>query len=201
MPEQKLTIPDWWWDQYLKKYERLMYKISHMISGDPTICTIEDNFGDLCIAAIESVEGFIKKTKRPLESLLTDKQFDQYTKTCLWKRKARKGLDIEKKRPIRKYVPLQKDDDEGNTYELSALVDKGSSFASIDIKDIFNITTHNKEVLDVIVNNPSVLKNNGTLNFVEIGRLLDVSSTTAAKKVEKLYYELQALEFEESNSK
>jgi len=111
----------------------------------------------------------------------------------LWKRKARKGLDIEKKRPIRKYVPLQKDDDEGNGYDLSALVDKGSSFASIDIKDMFNVTEHNKQVLDVIVNNPSVLKMNGTLNLVEVGRLLDVSSMTAAARVKKLVYELQAL--------
>jgi len=195
MPEQKITIPDWWWDQYLKKYERLMYKISHMISGDPTICTIEDNFGDLCIAAIESVEGFIKKTKRPLESLLTDKQFDQYTKTCLWKRKARKGLDVEKKRAIRKSVPIKVErDDEG--YDLSALVDKGTSFSSIDIKDLFKITKQNKEVLDIIVNNPSVLKMNGTLNFVEIGRLLDVSSMTASARVKKLVYELQALGIE-----
>jgi len=199
MPEQKLTIPDWWWDQYLKKYERLMYKIAHMISGDPTICSIEDNFGDLCVAAIESVEGFIKKTKRPLENLLTDKQFDQYTKTCLWKRKARKGLDIEKKRPIRKCVPLKKESDTGEELDLefSSIACKGPSFSDIDIKDIFKMTEQNKEVLDIIVKNPSVLKMNGTLNFVEIGRILDVSSMTAAARVKKLVYELQALGIEE----
>jgi len=199
MPEQKLTIPDWWWDQYLKKYERLMYKIAHMISGDPTISSIEDNFGDLCVAAIESVEGFIKKTKRPLESLLTDKQFDQYTKTCLWKRKARKGLDIEKKRPIRKCVPLKKESDTGEELDLefSSIACKGPSFSDIDIKDIFKMTEQNKEVLDIIVKNPSVLKMNGTLNFVEIGRILDVSSMTAAARVKKLVYELQALGIEE----
>jgi len=199
MPEQKLTIPDWWWDQYLKKYERLMYKIAHMISGDPTICSIEDNFGDLCVAAIESVEGFIKKTKRPLESLLTDKQFDQYTKTCLWKRKARKGLDIEKKRPIRKCVPLKKESDTGEELDLefSSIACKGPSFSDIDIKDIFKMTEQNKEVLDIIVKNPSVLKMNGTLNFVEIGRILDVSSMSAAARVKKLVYELQALGIEE----
>ena len=199
MPEQKLTIPDWWWDQYLKRYERLMYKIAHMISGDPTICSIEDNFGDLCVAAIESVEGFIKKTKRPLENLLNDKQFDQYTKTCLWKRKARKGLDIEKKRPIRKCVPLKKESDTGEELDLefSSIACKGPSFSDIDIKDIFKMTEQNKEVLDIIVKNPSVLKMNGTLNFVEIGRILDVSSMTAAARVKKLVYELQALGIEE----
>ena len=199
MPEQKLTIPDWWWDQYLKRYERLMYKIAHMISGDPTICSIEDNFGDLCVAAIESVEGFIKKTKRPLENLLNDKQFDQYTKTCLWKRKARKGLDIEKKRPIRKCVPLKKESDTGEELDLefSSIACKGPSFSDIDIKDIFKMTEQNKEVLDIIVKNPSVFKMNGTLNFVEIGRILDVSSMTAAARVKKLVYELQALGIEE----
>jgi len=196
MPEQKLTIPDWWWDQYLKKYERLMYKISHMISGDPTICTIEDNFGDLCVAAIESVEGFIKKTKRPLDALLTDKQFDQYTKTCLWKRKARKGLDIEKKRGIRKTIQLMSSDDDEVPYDLSSLVDKGLSCDNEDIKDIFNVTKQNKEVLDLIVNNPSVLKNNGSMNFCELAKHLDVSSMTAAARVKKLMYELQALGIE-----
>jgi len=199
MPEQKITIPDWWWDQYLKKYERLMYKIAHMISGDPTICTIEDNFGDLCIAAIESVEGFIKKTKRPLESLLKDKQFDQYTKTCLWKRKARKGLDIEKKRAIRKHISFKREDDAGGGLDLefSAIACKHPEFSDVDIKDTFKMTDQNKEILDVIIKNPSVLKMNGTLNFVEIGKILDVSSTTAAARVKKLVYELQALGFEE----
>ena len=194
--EHKEPIPQEWWDQYLKKYERLMYKIAHMISGDPTICTIEDNFNDLCVAAIESVEGYRKMTKKTLDVLLTDKGFDQYTKTCLWIRKARKGLDVEKKRAIRKYTPLKVDNDEGG-YELSALIDNCSSLTGVEIRDIFDITCENKEVLDVIVNNPSVLKNNGTLNYCELGRILDVSSTTADTRVKKLVQELQEIGIEE----
>ena len=196
--EHKEPIPQEWWDLYLKKYERLMYKIAHMISGDPTICTIEDNFNDLCVAAIESVEGYRKMTKKKLDVLLTDKGFDQYTKTCLWRRKARKGLDVEKKRAIRKCVPIQTDTDDG--YDLSAIIDKGYSLAGTEILDIFASVEVNKEVLDVIISNPSVLKDNGTFNYSELGRLLDVSSTTANARVDKLVYELQAMGIEEQLS-
>ena len=192
--EHKEPIPQEWWDQYLKKYERVMYKIAHMISGDPTICTIEDNFNDLCVAAIESVEGYRKMTKKTLDVLLTDKGFDQYTKTCLWRRKARKGLDVEKKRAIRKCVPLMVDNDEGG-YDLSSLVDQCSSLTGLEIQDLFNVTEENKDILDVIIKNPSVLKNNGAFNYSELGRILDVSSTTAGSRVQKLIYELQALGF------
>ena len=194
--EHKEPIPQEWWDQYLKKYERLMYKIAHMISGDPTICTIEDNFNDLCVAAIESVEGYRKMTKKTLDVLLTDKGFDQYTKTCLWRRKARKGLDVEKKRAIRKCVPLMVDNDEGG-YDLSSLIDQCSSLTGLEIQDLFNVTEENKDILDVIIQNPSVLKNNGAFNYSELGRIMDVSSTTAGSRVQKLIYELQALGFEE----
>lgn len=194
--EHKEPIPQEWWDQYLKKYERLMYKIAHMISGDPTICTIEDNFNDLCIAAIESVEGYRKMTKKKLDVLLTDKGFDQYTKTCLWRRKARKGLDVEKKRGIRKCVPIVMDKEE-NGFDLSSLIDQNSSLTGLEIKDLFNVTEENKDILDVIIKNPSVLKNNGAFNYSELGRLLDVSSTTAAARTQKLIYELQSLGIEE----
>jgi hypothetical protein len=193
--EHKEPIPQEWWDQYLKKYERLMYKIAHMISGDPTICTIEDNFNDLCVAAIESVEGYRKMTKKKLDVLLTDKGFDQYTKTCLWRRKARKGLDVEKKRAIRKCVSLTTGDDDSG-YEVSSIVDKGYNLEGTEIHSIFDAVEQNKDLLDVVVNNPSVIKNNGAFNYSELGRLLDVSSTTATSRMNKLVYELEALGLE-----
>ena len=66
------------WDLYLKKYKNLMWRISHLISGDSMLASLEDNYSDLNIAAIESINGFHKKTGESFDEMINNKLFDQY---------------------------------------------------------------------------------------------------------------------------
>ena len=80
------------WRYYEQRYGKLMKMISSRISGDEALANPEDNYSDLCIAALESIEGFRKKTGESFDVAMNNKLFDQYTKTVLWNRKAKKGI-------------------------------------------------------------------------------------------------------------
>lgn len=89
------------WELYLVKYKNLMWTISHRISGDAVIANIEDNFSDLCVAALESMRGYQNKTGKTFDEYFGTELFDKYTKTVLWNSKNKKGKNITKKRNLR----------------------------------------------------------------------------------------------------
>ena len=90
------------WAKVDKKYSKLMWKISHYISGDTAISSTEDNYSDLQIAALEAIRGFAKKTERAFDDFFGEKLFDQYFKTCLWNMKNNKGSKISRTMCLRK---------------------------------------------------------------------------------------------------
>ena len=89
------------WAQYEERYGKLMRTISFKISGDAAIANPEDNYSELCIAAIESINAFKKKTGKGFDEAFDTKLFDQYTKTVLWNRKAKKGIPLSKRMEFR----------------------------------------------------------------------------------------------------
>ena len=96
-----IKLTDEQWALYEERYGKLMHTISMKISGDEAIANHEDNYADLCIAALESIEGFKKKTGEDFDEAIDNKLFDQYTKTVLWNRKAKKGIPLSKKMDFR----------------------------------------------------------------------------------------------------
>lgn len=197
--QSEISIPDSWWQKYLDQYQDLMYMIAHRISGDGAVCSVEDNFSDLCIAAIESVRGFIKKTGSNIDDLLENKLFDQYTKTCLWKKKASKGALVTKKRGVRNCLSItgfSSNDEEHNGSDL--LIEMSApniDYGAVDSLDLFEGVKQkdNRETLDAILENPTVLKNNGSFNFTELGRILGCCTMTAQKRVRSLSIEMDEL--------
>ena len=93
-----VELTDKEWALYEERYGKLMHTIAMKISGDDAIASHEDNYADLCIAALESIEGFEKKTGEKFKAAINNKLFDQYTKTVLWNRKAKKGIPLTKKK-------------------------------------------------------------------------------------------------------
>ena len=57
-----MTVSNKQWEKIDKQYNGLLWTISHRISGDRAIASLEDNFADLQIVALEAVAGFEKKT-------------------------------------------------------------------------------------------------------------------------------------------
>ena len=91
------------WQKIDNKYGKLMYKISHQISGDAATANFDDNLQDIRLAAIEAVIGFEKQREGAngsFEDFWGTKGFDQYIKTCMWTKKNNKGAKITKKAPI-----------------------------------------------------------------------------------------------------
>ena len=93
------------WTKIEDKYGRLMYKISHQISGDTAISSFDDNLQDIRIAAMDAVAGFEKQNEGAngkFDEFWGSKGFDQYIKTCMWTKKNNKGAKITKKASILK---------------------------------------------------------------------------------------------------
>lgn len=171
----KLEITDEQWDRYIKKYGNLMHKISRMIGGDSIIASPEDNFSELCMAAIESINGFHKKTGKTFDEMMPMKLFDQYTKTCLWTTKARKGTPISKKMPFRNKQVSMYSLDEEETVDIQD-TSSISNMNLIDLIDSWRIMDQaSKDVVKLILEDPDVLTNDGHVNISALGRKTNLS--------------------------
>jgi len=184
------------WNIYLKKYKNLMWKISHMISGDPTISSLEDNYSDIMLAALESINGFNKKTGMSFDEMMTTKYFDQYTKTCLWTAKARKGNGIKKNYPVtnKKVSIAVQDSDASSISSDVAYIDtiEGKDDMNPDIllaySEIFdNFSDDDTLLLKVISDNPDVISFSGRLKIKTLAK----KSKLPLRKVEKILNNLR----------
>ena len=156
------------WEMYETKYGKLMHKISRSISGDEVISAPEDNYGDLCIAALDSIKGFNKKTGQTFDDMFGTKLFDQYTKTCLWHVKGNKGAKITKKYPITKHTVSLGDHPE--VFSLS-----GKDNTTVDAEDFLTVISNGftgleKKVVSTIVKNPECINDGGDVVFSKVSR-------------------------------
>lgn len=182
------------WELYLKKYKNLMWKISHMISGDPTISALEDNYADIMLAALESINGFNKKTGMSFDEMINTKYFDQYTKTCLWTAKARKGNGIKKNYPLtKKKVSLSTEvgDVSSASLNLSDTIGDDQSMNPdilLAYSEIFdNFSDDDTLLLKVISDNPDVISFSGRLKIKTLAK----KSKLPLRKVEKILNNLR----------
>ena len=186
-----LELTDKEWALYEERYGKLMHTIAMKISGDDAIANHEDNYADLCVAALESIEGFEKKTGEKFKAAINNKLFDQYTKTVLWNRKAKKGIPLTKKMEFRnKHFSIDQDYS-GNDRErkLDNLEDTRAQFdaSSVDVEDFSNSQPEDvKKVIDAIVKNPGSLSKDGMFNYAAIRRNTGLSVHFTNKAIEVL---------------
>jgi hypothetical protein len=166
------------WDTYTKKYGSLLWMIARRISGDFVVASLEDNYSDLCVAAINSIYGYSNKTGKKIEEFIGEnadpfhvEKFGEYTKTVLWYAKAKKGVGLTKRMPFRnKQFSINTagwtenaDNDDASTFDIEDK--KSPTDEYIVLKDLFKGVTHEMElVIKAIVNDPSVLHENGKAN-------------------------------------
>lgn len=201
-------ITDSQWKTYLSKYEKLMWKISRMISGDPTIANIEDNFSDLSVSALESIKGFKKKTGQEFDDFIQSKLFDGYTKTCLWKHKAKKGALLTKRMPFTNKLKslnfTYPKTNSGSGFIIYAnttdspfeyFIEDKNSGSGIDnfiirdqVKDLDNAAC---KIVDLILNNEDVLTTNLRVNCAAISRESDLSIHEINKSLDNLRNKLE----------
>lgn len=170
-----------------------MWKISHMISGDPTISALEDNYADIMLAALESINGFNKKTGMSFDEMITTKYFDQYTKTCLWTAKARKGNGIKKNYPLtKKKVSLSAEIDTSSSGSSLSDNIKGNESMNPEIllaySEVFDsFSDDDTKLLKVISDNPEVISFSGKLKIKTLAK----KSRLPIRKIEKILNNLR----------
>lgn len=178
------------WELYEKRYGRLMHTISYKISGDSAIATPEDNYSDLCIAALESISGYHKKTGKTFDEAIDTKLFDQYTKTVLWNRKAKKGIPLTKRMDFRKkHVSLDTPVANSDSTFASLMPDTAYqvSVSSIDFKLFVEEQPSDvRNVIEAVLKNPSLVSKHGFIKKSELSSMLNVSSYCITKSLKKL---------------
>lgn len=185
-----MIVTDAQWQKIDEKYGNLMWKISYKISGDNAIANLEDNHSDLQVAALDAIEGFRKKTGKTADDFIDTKLFDQYLKTCLWNFKNNKGSKIAKK------YHLTRDTVSSSEYEDIIQECESSSrgqFYNFDAVEcfLFKLTQLEEEVVDLVVNEPEMLKDNGTLNLSMISKAMHKTWSDIRDIVEGLSQKLQ----------
>ena len=172
------------WEKYEDKYGRLMHKISRNISGDAAVASLEDNYGDLCVAALESIKGFQKKTGQNFDEMFGTKLFDQYTKTCLWHMKGSKGAKITQKYPVTKNtVPLHE-----YPGVLTLMEKRG---CSLELEDFFEtlssrFTPMEKRIADEVASEPSLVNAKGKVAVGKVARNLGTTPYFVKKSLKSL---------------
>ena len=173
------------WQKIDDKYGKLMYKISHQISGDSATANFDDNLQDIRIAAMEAVIGFEKQNdgaNGKFDEFWGSKGFDQYIKTCMWTKKNNKGAKITKKAPIlRGTVSTDKE-------EVLELEDSGfDPDASIFLQEIsYFLTPLQVQIIDMVIKDPTLVKPSGKINIKQVAEALGFSWFETHKHIKQL---------------
>lgn len=146
------------------------------------LASIEDNFADLNIAAIESINGFHKKTGQSFDEMIQTKLFDQYTKTCLWTAKARKGIKLSERMPFRNMhlsiEDLKTAHDDGDTGFDVADVSASRIVDRIDAQDLVNTYDYKvKRVIQALEDEPELMTEVGRIKISPLAKKLGVSES------------------------
>jgi len=169
-----VDITDEDWKLYQEKFGDLISFIAQRITGDPMCCDYEENVQDLYVAAINSINGYYKKNKiTPAQMAVRDviecPLFKQYTKTVLWNAKNFKGNKATK---YKNFMPASIDTVD-NKDDLA--IDDTTTIVDAD-DEVFNyfhnkFTEDERVLLSLLVDNPSIVRDNGSININALSKL------------------------------
>ena len=180
--KKTITLTEQQWEEYEDKFGGLMRKIAHNINGDSAICCHVDNYGDLRVAAIESINGFHRKTGDSFEEMMNNPLFTKYTKTCLWNCKNSKGSKIQKKYEVTNALPLV-----SPLGETAFDIEDESLRATYVVYDVeTNLSSEERRLLRLILNDPTALSKTGKINVAKLAKAGKISCYSAKKALNKI---------------
>lgn len=159
-------------EYFKEKYQKLIYKISHKISGDNAIASVEDNIQDLWIALFDAIDGFEKQGEGQngkLEDFIGTVAFDKYLKTCLWTRKHNKGKHITKKRGLTSgTVDVFEHGDALNVTDRTITPD-----FEIFIEEFADkLSFEEMQIIQEVIGDPDLIHPSGRVNVSQLARSL-----------------------------
>lgn len=142
--------------------------------------SVEDNYSDLCIAALQSIEGFHKKTGKTFDEMFPLKLFDQYTKTCLWTMKAKKGIGLTARMPFRnKHVDCSLEDLE------NLISDK--RYTHLIARDIYDsLDSQCKKAIKLLEQNPEFMTKEGDIKENRLAGEMGISVHSVNKIIKRI---------------
>ena len=171
-------------DHILKKYEKLMIKITYNITGDNAVgSSFDDNMQELRIKSIEALHAFSRQTgEKNLDFLVKTRGFDKYLKTCMWNLKNSTGTKIVKNTKVLGEYRLSYNDHNLDVEDTSVCLD--FPVFNEDLK--LNLSPTHCTALSFIIEDPSVLKSNGRLNVAKLARKMDLPWYDVKKVVDRI---------------
>ena len=168
------------------KYDKLMHKIAHGIFGDIT-SQHEDSYQDLCVSAIEAVNGFAKKTGNSnYEDFKDDDLFNKYIKTVLWnklnskRRTITQSLDSNRL-AVRIHTTNQEEDDIDveDTSTNEVIFQESEEYLEA-------FPEEERVVIDIISNDPLAFLKNGKVNIDRIRRKANFSTNKVNRLIDTI---------------
>ena len=178
-------LTDEQWTKIDKKYGKLMYKISHQISGDRATANFDDNLQDIRLAAMEAVMGFEKQNdgaNGSFDEFWGSKGFDQYIKTVMWTKKNNKGAKITKKAPILKGTVST---DKEEILDIEEFV--GDPQAALFLEEMsYHLTPLQQQIVDMVIKDPTLVKPSGRINIKQVAESLDMTWFETDKQIKNI---------------
>jgi hypothetical protein len=178
------------WQKLDDKYKGLAHKVGYHISGDDILCTSEDLKADLDIIAVEAVATFAEKTNQTFDEFFESQSFDKYLKSCLWNYKANRGAKITKKKEVKNMLSIEElsnNDDFNSVSNSDTFIDGKTSFAVdtvVLVEDYFTqMTDYQKHLVSIVVNNPEIIKPNGTVNRLALASIENIPWRNIDKEI------------------
>jgi len=158
-----------------------MHRITQLISGDVVVANPEDSYAELCLAAIDSINGFHRKTNEDFDQMWENPLFHKYTKTCLWHSKNNRGKKISKKIPmLKKTYSMDYDHIDGQVFREDAHL-------NLNFKECWSkMDSGQTAVLNKILDSQKLLTSAGRVNISALSKELNVSWSSAKKLVSSL---------------
>jgi hypothetical protein len=175
------------WEKITNKYEGLMWKISHQISGDKATSSLKDNFADLQVAALDAIIGYEKQGEGKngkFDEFCDTRGFDKYIKTVLWNSKNNKGARITKKASILKGVVSTNDNEEVIQIEGDNIgsIENNIFFEEIKVK----LDEKQRKILKLIIRDPKLITEKGKINILRLSKKLNLTWKECFEKVNQM---------------
>ena len=172
-----------------EKYGKLIYKISHMITGDSGTCSVDDNKQDLWIAADTAIQGYKKQNdgaNGSFEEFKDTSGFDKYVKTVLWNCKNKKGVKATNHNNFFGEVAI----DEAN--KVVDIPDERTTPSSVSSPfSAVSLTEEEQQALSILVAHPSMIKPSGGVDYTKLARELGTYWLKASNLVESIQRKME----------
>jgi len=166
-----------------KKYGNLIYSIAYRIGGDQVANSFEDSTQNLYISALDACEAYERKTGKTFDDFFDTFEFDKYIKSSLWNRKNNTGKKITQKKNINSHLSLDEN-----------LLGDESMYESADVSSLgFDVSfdEEGKELLELIMNDYSVIKPSGELNLSRVSRELGIKKNELKNRMLRIKHVLR----------